>query len=129
MDHDTALNEIMEKILGGTIEVHRILGPGLLEGIYESCLACELGQRGLRFDRQKPTPLNYRGMKLDYCYRLDLLVEDRVLVEIKSVEALIPLHTAQVLSYLRLSGFRLGLLINFNVPVLKDGIRRLINGY
>jgi len=107
--------------------VHRELGPGLLESTYEACLAYELANRGLAVERQKELPVKYRGVKLDCGYRIDLLVEKKVIVELKAIERLEPIHIAQVLSYLKLSGCNVGLLINFNVKVLKDGIRRLIN--
>jgi len=107
--------------------VHRELGPGLLESTYEACLAYELVNRELAVERQKELPVKYRGVKLDCGYRIDLLVEKKVIVELKAVERLEPIHIAQVLSYLKLSGCNVGLLINFNVKVLKDGIRRLIN--
>ena len=122
------LNEITEDIIGAAIEVHRALGPGLLESAYEACLAFELAEQGLRVERQKPLPVVYKKVKLDCGYRLDLLVEESVIVEIKAVAALTPLHKAQLLSYLRLSGCRVGLLINFNVEVLRNGIKRLVNG-
>jgi len=120
-------NDISGKIIGAAIEVHKHLGPGLLESAYEECLCRELELRGINFERQVPLPLNYKGLKLDCGYRLDLLVDDCIIVEVKSVDALEPVHTAQVLSYLKLSGCRVGLLINFNVQVLKRGIRRLVN--
>ena len=108
--------------------VHRELGPGLLESTYEACLVYELiNPLGLAVERQKELPVRYRGVKIDCGYRIDLLVEDKVIVEIKAVEKIAPIHTAQVLSYLKLSGCKVGLLINFNTRVLKDGIRRLIN--
>jgi len=119
------LNEITETIIGAAIEVHRALGPGLLESAYEACLAYELVERGVKVERQKELPLRYREVDLDCGYRLDLLVEDAVVVEVKSVDRLEPIHDAQVLSYLRLSGRHLGLLINFNVKMLKTGIKRL----
>jgi GxxExxY protein len=121
------INNITETIIGGAIAVHRELGPGLLESTYEACLAYELAKRGLAVERQKELPVKYRGVKLDCGYRIDLLVEEKVIVELKAVERLEPIHIAQVLSYLKLSGCNVGLLINFNVKVLKDGIRRLIN--
>jgi len=121
------LNPITEKIIGAAIAVHRELGPGLLESTYEACLAHELEHCGIEFDRQKALPVVYRGLKLDCGYRLDLLVEGQVVVELKAVDRLAPIHTAQVLSYLKLSGCRIGLLINFNVKLLKNGIRRLAN--
>ena len=122
------LNSITEVIIGAAMAVHKELGPGLLESTYEACLAYELGARGLSVERQKELPVTYRSVKLDCGYRIDLLVDDRVIVELKTVERLDPVHSAQLLSYLKLSGCRVGLLINFNVKVLKDGIRRLING-
>ena len=122
------LNGITEEIIGAAIQVHRVLGPGLLESAYEACLAFELGRRGLKVEQQKPLPLIYERVKLECGYRIDLLVEGLVVVEIKSVDALAPIHEAQVMSYLKLSGCKLALLINFNVRVLKDGIRRFVNG-
>jgi GxxExxY protein len=122
------LNTITENIIGAGIKVHRALGPGLLESAYEACLAFELAKRGLRVVAQKPLPLVYEEVKLECGYRIDLLVEDSVIVEIKSVDAVAPIHEAQIMSYLKLSGCKVGLLINFNVTVLKDGIRRFVNG-
>ncbi len=119
-------NEITEQIIGGAIEVHRVLGPGLLESAYEECLCHELKLRGLSFERQRPLPVEYKGIKLECGYRLDVLVENTVVVEIKAVSAIEPIHEAQLLTYLRIGGWRVGLLINFNVPVLKNGIRRRI---
>ena len=119
-------NEITHDIIGAAIEVHRILGPGLLESAYEECLFKELRLHNLRVDRQKPMPLVYKDTKLDCGYRLDLLVESRIIVELKSIECFAPIHEAIMLTYLRLSGLSLGLLINFNVKILKDGIRRYI---
>ncbi|MBI2191312.1 MAG: GxxExxY protein [Planctomycetes bacterium] len=120
------LNKITETIIGAAIEVHKALGPGLLESAYEECLCRELSLREISFDRQKPLPIEYKGTKLDCGYRLDLLVAGAVVVEIKSVSAIEPIHEAQLLTYLKLGGWKLGLLINFNVPVPKDGIRRRI---
>ena len=122
------MNRITEIVIGAAIQVHRALNPGLLESAYESCLAYEIGKRGLAVERQKPVPLVYEDVKLECGYRMDLFVEHSVVVEIKSVEALAPIHEAQTLSYLKLSGCKLALLINFNVVVLRDGIRRFING-
>src|ERR1700731_2859542 len=119
-------NEISHAIIGAAIEVHRLLGPGLLESAYEECLSKELALLRLLFDRQKPIPVVYKDVKLECGYRIDLLVEGRVVVELKSIEGLAPIHEAVILTYLRLSGRRFGLLINFNVTVLKDGIRRFI---
>jgi GxxExxY protein len=123
------LNRITESIIGAAIEVHRALGPGLLESAYEACLAFELAQRGLKVEQQKPLPVVYREIELDCGYRLDLLVKEAVIVEVKAVDRLMPIHQAQLLSYLKLSGHRVGLLINFNVKLLKDGIRRVVNDF
>ena len=120
-------NEISERILGCAIEVHKALGPGLLESAYEECLFYEIYQLGLKVEKQKPLPLIYKEIKLEVGYRLDLIVENKVVVDIKSVEALNDIHIAQVLTYLKLSGCKLGLLINFNVLKVKDGIKRLVN--
>lgn len=120
------LNRLTEQIIGAAIEVHKALGPGLLESAYETCLCHELSLREISFERQRPLPIEYKGTKLECGYRLDLLVEGAVVVEIKAVEAIEPIHEAQLLTYLKLGGWKLGLLINFNVPVLKDGIRRRI---
>jgi GxxExxY protein len=119
-------NEITHEIIGAAIEVHKHLGPGLLESAYEECLAHELHLRKLRVERQKPVPVVYKETKLVCGYRIDLLVEGRVVVELKSVDGLGPIHEAIILTYLRMSGHKLGLLINFNVNVLKDGVRRFI---
>ena len=107
------LNQITDRIIGAAIQVHRTLGPGLLESAYETCLAFELAERGLKVERQKPLPVIYRKVNLDCGYRLDLLVEDVVIVELKTVDCLAPIHEAQLLSYLKLSGCKVGLLINF----------------
>jgi GxxExxY protein len=128
LSRDTELNRLTEKIIGAAIEVHRHLGPGLLESAYETCLAYELEQLGLAVERQKALPLVYKEIRLDQGYRLDLLVEEEVIVEVKVVEQITPVYEAQVLSCLRLSGCRIGLLLNFNVKLLKDGIRRLAMG-
>jgi len=121
-------NDISGKIIGAAIEVHKKLGPGLLESAYEECLCCEMQLRGIEFKRQVPLSLNYKGIVLDCGYRLDLLVEDKVIVELKSIEGLEPIHEAQMLTYLKLRNAWLGLIINFNVIMLKDGVRRLVNG-
>ena len=121
------INKITEKIIGAAIEVHKALGPGLLESAYESYLVFELAERGLTIEQQKAIPVVYKDVKLDCGYRLDLLVEDQVIVEIKAIEELAPIHQAQLLSYLKLSGLRVGLLINFNAIILKNGIKRIIN--
>jgi GxxExxY protein len=123
------INDITETIIGAAISVHKELGPGLLESAYEACLAYELTERKLQIERQKALPVLYRGVKLDCGYRIDLLVENEVIVELKAVESLEPIHDAQLLSYLKLSGCEVGLLINFNVKVLKDGIRRFVNKF
>ena len=120
-------NEISEKIIGCAIEVHKTLGPGLLESAYEECLFYEIFHLGLKVEKQKPLPLIYKEIKLEVGYRLDLLVENKVIIEIKSVVALNDIHSAQVLTYLKISGCKLGLLINFNVLKVKDGIKRLVN--
>lgn len=121
------LNEISGRIIGAAIAVHRALGPGLLESAYEACLAYELSERGARVERQKALPLLYGNVRLNCGYRLDMLVEDQVVVEVKTVDRLMPIHDAQILSYLRLSGRPLGLIINFNVRTLKNGVRRFVN--
>jgi GxxExxY protein len=123
------LNQITAAVIGAAIEVHRQLGPGLLESSYRECLCRELLLRRIPFEREKPLPLEYKGIHLGCGYRLDLLVYEAVVVEIKAIEALAPIHEAQLLTYLRIGGWRLGLLINFNVAVLKNGIRRRILGY
>ena len=122
------LNALTEQIIGAAIEVHRALGPGLLESAYEECLSHELALRAIPFRRQVPLPLAYKGVKLECGYRVDLLVSDAVVVEIKTVEHLEPVHTAQVLTYLKLGGWSLGLIVNFNVPVVTSGIKRVVNG-
>ncbi len=114
------------QIIGAAIEVHRNLGPGLLESAYEECLAYELRQKKLSYERQKELPIVYKNLKLEYGYKLDLLVEDSIIVEIKSVEKIAPVHTAQILTYMRLANIKIGLLINFNVTVLKNGIKRFV---
>ena len=117
---------LTEKIMGVAIEVHRHLGPGLLESAYEECLCRELELRGLSFERQKPLPLEYKGIKLDCGYRIDIVVENKVILELKCVDAIAPVHEAQLLTYLRLSGLKVGLILNFYVAVMKDGIKRLV---
>ena len=121
------INSITQKIIGSAITIHKELGPGLLESSYEACLAYELAQLNLKFERQKGLPICYHGVKLDCGYRIDFLVEGRVLVELKAVEKLEPIHEAQILSYLKLSHCEIGLLINFNVKLIKHGIRRFAN--
>lgn len=129
MDKKEGLNKITETIIGAAINVHRALGPGLLESAYEACLVYDLAQAGLKVENQKPLPVVYRGVKLECGYRLDLMIENEVIVEIKSVEKLLPIHKAQLMSYLKLSDCGVGLLINFNVKVLKDGIQRVVNNF
>jgi GxxExxY protein len=121
------LNQVSHQVIGACMEVHRQLGAGLLESTYEECVCHELTLKGVAFERQKVLPVVYKGVKLDCGYRLDIVVEGCIILELKAVEALLPVHEAQVLTYLKLSGLSLGLLINFNVPVLKQGIRRLVN--
>jgi len=123
------LNEITSKIIGAALKVHRRLGPGLLESAYEACLAYELEKSGLYIERQKPIPLVYEDIKLDCGFRADLLVERQVVVELKAKESLHPIDQAQLLSHLRLLGLEVGLLMNFNVEVLRDGIKRMVNNY
>jgi GxxExxY protein len=115
-----------EAIIGLGIEVHRALGPGLLESAYEECLCFELKQSGMPFLRQVPLPVIYKAVKLDCGYRMDIVVNDKVIVELKTVEKLLPIHQAQLLTYLKLSRIRIGLLMNFNAPVLRDGIKRMV---
>jgi len=121
------INSITGDIIAAAIEVHRHLGPGLLESAYEVCLCHELSIRGIPFQRQRELPVVYKGLRLDAGYRIDVLAEGTVIVELKAVEALAPIHSAQLLTYLRLTGCNVGLLINFNVVLLKDGLKRLIN--
>jgi GxxExxY protein len=122
----THVNEITHAVIGAAIEVHRSLGPGLLESAYHECLCKELILRGIPFERERPLPLEYKGTRLECGYRVDLLVAGSVVVEIKSIEAIAPIHEAQLLTYLRLGGWQVGLLINFNVVVLKNGICRRV---
>lgn len=120
------INKITEIIIGCAIEVHRQLGPGLLESAYEECLCFELGKAGLKFERQKPVPIIYKEIKLDCGYRMDILVENSVIVELKTVEAFNPVHEAQLLTYMKFADKKIGLLINFYVTILKNGIKRYI---
>jgi GxxExxY protein len=119
-------NELIHQIIGAAIEVHRLLGPGLLESAYEECLAHELTLRNKKYRRQVPVPVVYKGIKLECGYRMDIVVEERVVLELQSIESIAPVHEATVLTYLRLSDKRLGLLINFNGSILKDGVRRFV---
>lgn len=122
------LNRLSGQVVLSAIAVHAALGPGLLEGAYEACLARELRLRGVRVETQVALPVMYRGERVDVGYRLDLLVSRSIVVEVKAIAKLLPIHHAQLLSYLRLSGLRLGLLVNFHVPQLRDGIKRMANG-
>ena len=119
------INALTERIIGAAIEVHRELGPGLLESAYEAALAYELTLQGVHIERQKEQPVRYKGILIETGFRIDVLVEGQVVVELKAVDALLPIHEAQLLTYLKLSNCRIGLLINFNVPLLKQGIKRL----
>jgi GxxExxY protein len=120
-------NQIATKIIGCAIDVHRALGPGLLESAYKECLYYDLVNSSLTVEREKPMPIIYKEVKLDHCYRMDLLVENKVVVEIKTVEEFTEVHSAQLLTYLKLGNYRLGLLINFYEVLLKNGIKRIIN--
>lgn len=120
------INQITEKIIGCAIEVHKNLGPGLLESAYEECLVFELNKVGLKVDRQKAVPVVYKDIKLDCGYRLDILVENTVVIELKVVDAINPVHEAQILTYMKFANKNIGLLINFNVTVLKNGIKRFV---
>ncbi len=121
------VDDLTGRIIGCAMRVHTVLGAGLLESAYEACLCYELKKAGLKVEQQKPIPIIYEEVKLECGYRLDLLVEDRVIIEIKAVESFHPIHLAQLLTYLKLSNHKLGLLINFNVPHLRDGIKRVAN--
>jgi GxxExxY protein len=121
------MNQLSSKIIGAAIEVHKTLGPGLLESAYEECLCHELSIQGLLFEKQKPLSINYKGKKLDCGYRLDIVVEKAVIIELKSCEKIEPIHKAQLLTYLKLSGLNLGLILNFNVSLMRDGIVRIVN--
>lgn len=124
-DSDQQLNKLSSGIIGAAIEVHRVLCPGLLESAYEECLARELEEKGMCYERQKPIPVLYKGKTIDCSYRADLIVEDKVLLELKAVESILPIHEAQLLTYLKLTGIKLGLMINFNTKLLKNGIKRM----
>jgi GxxExxY protein len=124
----TDLNAFTDAVIGTAMEVHRTLGPGLLESTYEMCLCRELDIRGIPFDRQVPIPVEYKGVKLDCGYRADIVVDGRILVEIKAIDSLLSVHDAQLPTYLRLGGWKIGLLINFNVELLKHGLRRRVLG-
>ena len=128
LDRDE-LDRLSRRIIGAAIEVHRHLGPGLLESAYAACLAYELKSMGLHFLEQKPLPVVYKNVHLDCGYRLDLIVEDEIILEIKAVDQLLPIHEAQLLSYLRIANRRVGLLMNFHVSVLKNGLKRIVNDF
>jgi GxxExxY protein len=128
IENDFDFNELSNKIIGYAMEVHTALGPGLLESAYKECLYYKIGKAGLLVQKEKPMPLVYEEIQLECGYRIDLLVENRIVLEIKSLDALNDIHLAQTLTYLKLGNYRLGLLINFNVVKLKDGIKRVING-
>ena len=121
------INELSSKIINAAIEVHKALGPGLLESAYEECLCYEFRLRDFGFERQKPLPIIYKGNKLDCGYRLDIVVENAIILELKSCEKIERIHMAQLLTYLKLSGLKLGLLLNFNVPLIREGIMRVVN--
>ncbi len=121
------VNEVTAAVIGGAIEVHRELGPGLLESTYEACLLHELIERGLQVERQKRLPVQYRGVRIDCGYRIDLLVEGQVIVELKAVPRVVAVHTAQMLTYLKLSGLHVGLLLNFHTLRMKDGVHRYVH--
>ena len=122
------INKITSAVIGAAIEVHRHLGPGLLESAYDECLSREMAIRAIPFERQYPLPVEYKGIRLDCGYRLDYLVAKQVVLELKAVETILPVHEAQLLTYLQLGGWHVGLLINFNVEILKNGITRKVNG-
>ena len=121
------INQLTRKIIGAAIEVHKILGPGLLESAYEECLSHELSIQGVSFEKQKPLSIDYKGKKLDCGYRLDMVVENAVVLELKSCEKIESIHQAQLLTYLKLSELNIGLILNFNVPLMRDGIVRIVN--
>ncbi len=123
------INQLSSKIIGAAIEVHKTIGPGLLESAYEECLCHELNLRNLHFGRQVPVPISYKGKKLDCGYRIDLIVEKMIILELKAIEKIEPIHMAQLLTYLKLSNISLGLLLNFNVPVMREGIIRVVNNF
>jgi len=120
------INQLSNKVIGAAIEVHKAIGPGLLESAYEECLCHELNLRGISYERQKPLLLEFKGRKPDCTYRLDVVVEKQVILELKSCERIEPIHEAQLLTYLKLSGLHLGLILNFNVVVMRDGIKRIV---
>ena len=117
---------LTEEIIGAAIEIHRYLGPGLLESTYEECLCHEFKLRNISFERQKPIPLEYKGISLDCGYRIDIIVENKIVLELKCVDTIIPVHEAQLLTYLKLSGIKVGFILNFHVSVMRDGIKRMV---
>jgi len=119
------INKLTGEVIGAAIEVHKTLGPGLLESAYEECLSRELDLRNISYERQKALPVDYKGVRLDCGYRLDLVVDARLILELKACDSLLPIHEAQLLTYLKLTGIKVGLIINFNVGVLKEGIKRI----
>lgn len=121
------INKLSSKIIGAAIEVHKALGPGLLESAYEECICHDLSSGGFSIERQKPLAVRYKGIKLDCGYRMDVVVENKIILELKSCEKIEPIHKAQLLTYLKLSGLNLGLILNFNVTVMRDGIARIVN--
>ena len=125
-EHEMKFDQLSNRVIGCALEVHRTLGPGLLESTYEQCLAHELSQSGIGFKLQWPLPVEYKGIKLDCGYRVDLFVDDELIVELKSVDKITGIHKAQLLTYMKLSGVKVGLLINFNVEILKNGIKRFV---
>ena len=127
MENFDDINKLTGEVIGAAIEVHRVLGPGLLENAYEHCLCRELELRNIPIENQKALPVYYKGVELDCGYRLDIIVPDKLIIELKSCQSLQPIHEAQLLTYLKLTGIKLGLLINFNTPLLKDGIKRMAN--
>ena len=120
------VNKLSNVVIGAAIDVHRILGPGLLESAYETCLSHELGLRGIKHQKQVKLPVEYKDVLLDCGYRLDILVENEIVIELKSVEKILPIHDAQLLTYMKLGGWRLGMIFNFNVPLLRNGIKRKV---
>ena len=121
------LNQLSSRIIGAAIEVHKTLGPGLLESSYEECLCHELILKGLKYDSQVNLPVHYKDKKLDCGYRVDVIVERSLILELKAVDAILPIHKAQLLTYLKLSNIQLGLLLNFNIPLMRDGVHRIVN--
>ena len=128
-DETDELNRLSNEVIGAAIEVHRHLGPGLLESAYESCLNWELRQRGLIVELQVPIPIRYKELLLDEGYRIDLLVEGKLVLELKSIDKLLPIHTAQVLTYLKMTGLKMALLLNFNIELMRSGIKRIVNDF